>query len=79
MRCTMRQVNIHEAKTQFSKLIKEVMQGKEIIISKGNKPVAKLISLESKKAERKLGTAKGMISIAPDFDKPLEDFIEYMK
>ncbi len=75
----MRQVNIYEAKTHFSKLIKEVMQGKEIIISKGNKPVAKIVSLEQRKKNRKLDTAKGMVSIAPDFDKPLEDFQDYMK
>lgn len=73
----MRYVNIHEAKTHFSKLINEVLNGKEIIISKGNKPVAKLVSLEGKSAERKIGTAKGMVYISPDFDKPLDDFREY--
>lgn len=66
-------------KNHFSKLVKEVMQGKEIIISKGNKPEAKIISLEQRKKNRKLDTAIGMISIAPDFDKPLRDFRDYMQ
>lgn len=71
------QVNIHEAKTHFSKLLKEVLKGKEIIIAKGNKPIAKLISIERKKPKRKLGTAKGKIQMAPDFDEPINDFKEY--
>jgi len=71
------QVNIHEAKTHFSKLLKEVLKGKEIIIAKGNKPIAKLISIEGKKLKRKLGTAKGKIKMTPDFDEPIHDFKEY--
>jgi prevent-host-death family protein len=73
----MRQVNIHEAKTHFSKLIKEVINGGEVIIAKGNKPIAKLISLGHPKSVRKLGTAKGKIEIAADFDKSLADFSDY--
>ena len=73
------EINIHEAKTHFSRLIQEVMNGEEVIIAKGNKPVAKLVSIESHKPERQLGTAKGTIKIAPDFDEPLTDFREYVK
>ena len=75
----MHQVNIHEAKTHFSKLIKEVLNGEEVIIARGNKPVAKLVSIDSDKPKRQLGTARGTIQIAPDFDEPLMDFIEYVK
>jgi len=75
----MHQVNIHEAKTHFSKLIKEVLKGEEIIIAKGNKPIAKLVSIEEKKPQRKLGTAKGKIIVSPDFDEPLNDFKEYIQ
>ncbi|MFQ5709275.1 MAG: type II toxin-antitoxin system Phd/YefM family antitoxin [bacterium] len=74
----MRQVNIHEAKTHFSKLIKQVLNGDEIIIAKGNKPIAKLVSLEQSRPKRKLGTAKGKFKIASDFDLPLNDFKDYM-
>ncbi len=75
----MSQVNIHEAKTHFSKLIKRVLSGEEIIIAKGNKPVAKLVSIDNGKPKRKLGTAKGKIQISPDFEEPLSDFEEYMQ
>lgn len=75
---SMTQVNIHQAKTHFSKLIKQVLNGEEIIIAKGNKPVAKLVSIDKSKPKRKLGTAKGKIQILPNFDEPLSDFKEYM-
>lgn len=75
----MRQVNIHEAKTHFSKLIREVLNGDEIIIAKGNKPIAKLISIEQAKLKRKLGTAKGKFKMTSDFDLQLDDFKDYIK
>ncbi len=75
----MYQINIHEAKTHLSKLIQKVMSGEEVIIAKGNKPVAKLVRLKGKKAKRKLGSAKGKIKIAPDFDAPLKDFEDYLR
>lgn len=72
-------VNVHEAKTQLSKLLVKVQEGEEVIIAKGNKPIAKLVLLEEMKPERKIGSAKGQIFIADDFDEPLEDFKEYME
>lgn len=74
----MYQVNIHEAKTHFSKLLREVQNGNEVIIAKGNKPIAKLVSIEKSNRKRKIGTAKGKVRIADDFDAPLDDFKDYM-
>jgi prevent-host-death family protein len=75
----MKQVNIYEAKTHFSKLIAKVLDGEEIVIAKGNKPVAKLVQFTSLVHKRKLGSAKGEITIADDFKHPLEDFEDYTK
>ena len=75
----MHQVNIHEAKTHLSRLIQEVQTGEEVIIARGNKPVAKLVPLDAGKPERRLGGLKGMvIEMAEDFDEPLPDFAPYM-
>ncbi len=74
----MHQVNIHEAKTHLSRLIQEVMAGEDVIIAKDNKPVAKLVSLGRQKPQRQLGTAKGKMIMADDFDAPLDDFTPYM-
>ncbi|MBA2369164.1 MAG: type II toxin-antitoxin system Phd/YefM family antitoxin [Candidatus Protochlamydia sp.] len=71
----MKIVNIHEAKTHFSKLVDAVIHGHEIIIAMAGKPVAKLGPINSK-PERKFGVMKGKVKIAKDFDAPLpEDII----
>ena len=57
----MRIVNIHEAKTEFSKLIAEVTQGEEIVIAKAGKPVAMLVPMPVHKPMRKPGAMKGKI------------------
>ncbi len=72
------QVNIHEAKTHLSKLLNKVKEGDEIVIAKGNIPIAKLVPLKPKKNKRTLGGAEGKIKISDGFDAPLEDFEEYM-
>ncbi len=72
------QVNIHEAKTHLSKLLNKVKEGDEIVIAKGNIPIAKIVPLKPKKNKRKLGGAEGKIKIADGFDALLEDFEEYM-
>lgn len=65
-------LNIHDAKTRFSKLIEAVSQGETIIIAKAGKPVAELIAI-SRTPARKPGALKGKINIADDFDAPLAD------
>lgn len=66
-------VNIHEAKTHLSKLLHRVLAGEEIIIAKSGKPIARLLPVSQKPAQRRPGSAKGKIWIAPDFDAPLPD------
>jgi prevent-host-death family protein len=65
-------VNIHEAKTQLSRLIARVCAGEEIIIARGGKPVARLAPLEQR-PPRRLGLLKGKIWVAKDFNAPLPD------
>jgi prevent-host-death family protein len=67
-------VNIHEAKTHFSKLIEKAEAGEEIIIARSGKPVVKLVGLGPPKILRQPGTAKNDgIYVADDFDAPLPD------
>ena len=65
----MQTVNIHEAKTQFSKLIEAVGQGEVVMIAKAGKPAAMLVPVTE--AARKPGAMKGKIRSAADFDAPL--------
>lgn len=62
------QVNIHDAKTNLSKLIEKVQQGKEIIIAKAGKPVVKLVEYKKPLKKRKFGLWKGKVWMSPDFN-----------
>jgi prevent-host-death family protein len=63
-------VNIHEAKTHFSKLLARVMKGEEIVIAKAGKPVARLVpERPPARAKRIPGIDKGKLKIAAGFDK----------
>lgn len=74
----MKPVKIHEAKTNFSKLIGLVASGEEVVIQRGDTPVAKLVPYEPGVA-RVPGALKGKIDIAPDFDEIPPGFEEYMR
>jgi prevent-host-death family protein len=67
--------NISDAKANLSKLIDQVSNGKEVIIGKAGKPVAKLVSYHLDTSPRTLGAGKwkGQIKIADDFDDLSDD------
>jgi antitoxin (DNA-binding transcriptional repressor) of toxin-antitoxin stability system len=65
-------VSVREAKTNFSKLLRRVILGDEVIITKAGVPVAKLVRFVSKEGKRPLGSMKGEIWMADDFNAPLE-------
>jgi prevent-host-death family protein len=70
----MKTVNIHDAKTNLSALIAAVEAGEEVVISRANKPVAKLVPVEKKPKRRQFGLHKGnVLYISEDFDAPLPD------
>lgn len=69
----MQTVNIHEAKTQFSRLVDAAASGEEIVIAKAGKPAARLVPIERVKVTRRFGGLKGKVRIADDFDAPLPD------
>jgi prevent-host-death family protein len=66
-------INIHEAKTHLSRYVEEAAQGKEIIIAKAGKPIARIAPLAPAKAKRKLGLLDGKARIPDDFNSPLPD------
>ncbi len=65
-------VNIHDAKTHFSRLLGRVESGEEIIIAKAGKPVARIVPLERRK-RRSPGSAKGRVTIKKGFFEPLPE------
>lgn len=70
------EVNIHEAKTHFSRLLQKVARGEEVTIARAGVPIARIVRVEpAKKKLRPLGMDRGKIWIADDFDAPLPDEI----
>lgn len=64
------QYNIHEAKTNLSRIIERVEHGEEIVISRAGRPVAKVIPFPQKVSRRGRGSLKGMLHLADDWDSP---------
>ena len=70
-------VNIHQAKSNFSKLINQALNGEEIIIAKGGIPLIKLTPYNKEMPKRRGEQFKNIIKIPDDFDDPLPD--DYLK
>ena len=66
-----KKVNTYEAKTQFSRLLRRVAAGEEIVIANRGVPVARLVPASAKVPGRKLGMFKGKFTVPDDFDAPL--------
>jgi prevent-host-death family protein len=63
-------VNVHQAKTHLSQLLRRVAAGEEIIISNAGEPVARLVPMGRSK-KRRLGTDQGAFKVPDDFNDPL--------
>jgi prevent-host-death family protein len=66
----MSSVNVHQAKTHLSQLLRRVASGEEIIISKAGKPVARLVPIDGGH-KRRLGTDQGAFKVPDSFNDPL--------
>lgn len=66
-------VNVYEAKTHLSRLLRRVRAGEEIIIADNGEPVAKLVPFRAPGGTRELGGDEKLVTIADDFDAPLPD------
>jgi prevent-host-death family protein len=68
-------INIHQAKTHLSRIVEEVAAGKEIVIAKAGKPMARLVPVKPGVAKKHLGLLKGKIKIPSDFNKSLPESV----
>ena len=62
-------VNIHEAKTQLSKLVDRAVKGETFVIAKAGKPLVKVVALDAPKTPRRLGFLKGEFTVPDDFNR----------
>ena len=64
--------NIHDAKTNLSRIVDDVAAGSEVIIAKAGKPMARLVPIDLVRS-KKLGLLKGKIKVGDDFNAPLDE------
>lgn len=71
-------VNIHEAKTQLSRLIERALAGESLVIAKAGKPLVKLVRLDAPDASRvrRLGFMQGQFRVPEDFDRMGQEEVE---
>jgi prevent-host-death family protein len=66
-------INIHEAKTHLSRLVEQVGAGREFVIAKAGKPLARLVPLALPVRTKNLGLLKGKFKVPDNFNVPLHD------
>lgn len=71
-------LTIDEAQSQLPQLIEQLRPGMAVVITRDNKPVARLTAEGATRKPRKAGNCQGLIAIVSDDDEHLDDFAEYM-
>jgi prevent-host-death family protein len=66
-------ITVTEAKTQLSSLIERLTDGEEIVIRRGQQPVAKLVPYDEPAVPREMGALRGQIWMSDEFDEPDEE------
>lgn len=66
-------VNVHQAKTQFSKLLADAEAGEDVIIARAGKPVARLVPLAAPEPKRRPGRLAGKVALTDAFFEPLPE------
>ena len=76
----MRIINIHDAKTQLSRLVELAARGEPFIIAKAGKPMVKVVALDAPEAGeiRRLGFLAGQIQVPDDFDRMGDEAISQL-
>lgn len=73
------QVNMHEAKSQLSRLGRLAWEGEEIVIARAGEPWLRLTPYRERLRERKMGGMEGQFWMSPDFDEEDEELIELIE
>ena len=70
----MQQFNVHEAKSNLSKLLDMALEGEEVIVARHGTPVAKLSPVRAQTGDRVLGAGRGSVTVLNDeWNKPMSD------
>ncbi len=72
-----RTIEIPQIQVEWMKLLEAASRGEEVILTRGAQPVAKLVQAKAGEEDLRYGSAKGLVTIQPNFDDPIEGFEEY--
>lgn len=70
-------VDVAQAEARFAELLGRVQAGEEVLLTRADEPVARLLPAGSSSRRPRFGAAKGLLHVRDDFDEPLEDFAPY--
>jgi len=70
-------IDLNQAQVILPQLLDAALKGEEVIITREEHPVAKLIAFSLDSEDLRLGSAQGLVTFGDDFDEPLEDFEDY--
>ena len=74
----MYEVRLDEARAKLLALVNAAIKGEKVLIYKDDQQVVQLVPIARPERLPQFGSAKGLITVAEDFDAPLQDFAEYM-
>lgn len=72
------QITLDEARLHLLDLIEAAIKGDEVVIIKNNQQAVRLVPVEPARRKPRFGSAADLVTVADDFDAPLDDFREYM-
>jgi prevent-host-death family protein len=70
-------VDIAQAEARFAELLGRVQAGEEVLLTRADEPVARLLPAGASSQRPRFGAAKDLLHVREDFDEPLEDFAPY--
>jgi prevent-host-death family protein len=71
--------NIAEFKAHLSSLVNRALAGEEVIVARDNRPLLRLVPIESPQTKRTPGSARDVVKVAADFDATPEDFADFTR
>jgi antitoxin (DNA-binding transcriptional repressor) of toxin-antitoxin stability system len=73
----MQEISLNEAQKHLLTLVDAALKGETVLIVRDDEHSVQLVPVTPNKPSRKAGSAKGLVSIAADFNAPLPDFDDY--
>jgi prevent-host-death family protein len=73
----MTQITVEQATGRLDALVDAAMGGEDVVLVRAGRGAVRLVPVEQREGQPRFGSAKGLITMAVDFDAPLDDFREY--